>query len=34
MCHLTGEPVEHFGQADLALGDAAIQRGPLDELLG
>ena len=34
VCHLTGEPVEHFGQADLALGDAALQRGPLDELLG
>ncbi|MGA0060911.1 MAG: DUF1552 domain-containing protein, partial [Planctomycetota bacterium] len=33
VCHAAGEPLEHFGQPDLALSDGADQLGPLPELL-
>ena len=34
VCHAAGQPVEHFGQLDLALSTDLDQRGPLGELLG
>ena len=33
VCHAAGEPVEHFGQPDLALSEEAHRIGPLPELL-
>jgi len=33
VCHAAGQPVEHFGQADLALPGDIEQLGPLPELL-
>lgn len=33
LCHVAGFPQDHFGQPDFALGKAADQQGPLDELI-
>ncbi len=33
VCHAAGAPVDHFGQADLALSSDVDQLGPLQELL-
>lgn len=33
VCHAAGEPIEQFGQVDLALSEESNQIGPLSELL-